>query len=140
MGMAVRRSGEGFLRRAFTEAELEYCRGRVERLAGRWAAKEAVIKCFDGTPICFPRRQIEVLAEASGAPRVRLLAGDARRARVEVSITHGAGIAIATAILEMPEAAELPLPAPAAVRVPQRPPDAHKGTFGTVLAVSGSLG
>jgi NAD(P)H-hydrate epimerase len=140
MAIAVRRSGERFLRRAFTDAELDYCRGRVERLAGRWAAKEAVIKCFDGTPICFPRRRIEVLAEPSGAPRVRLLAGDVRRAQVQVSITHGAGIAIATAILEMPEAAEVPPPAPAAVRLPERPPDAHKGTFGTVLAVAGSLG
>jgi NAD(P)H-hydrate epimerase len=140
MAIAVRRSGERFLRRAFTDAELDYCRGRVERLAGRWAAKEAVIKCFDGTPICFPRRRIEVLAEPSGAPRVRLLAGDVRRAQVQVSITHGAGIAIATAILEMPEAPEVPPPAPAAVRLPERPPDAHKGTFGTVLAVAGSLG
>jgi hydroxyethylthiazole kinase-like uncharacterized protein yjeF len=140
MAMAVRRSGEGFLRRAFTDAELDYCTGRVERLAGRWAAKEAVIKCFDATPICFPRRRIEVLAGPSGAPRVRLLGGDAHSAQVLVSITHAAGIAIASAILEMPEAAELPVPAPAAVRLPERPADAHKGTFGTVLAVSGSLG
>src|SRR5439155_6324109 len=48
--------------------------------------------------------------------------------------------AIANAILEMPEQTDLPLPAPPAVRVPERPPDAHKGTFGTVVAVSGSLG
>ena len=140
MGVAVRRSGEGFLRRAFTPAELEYCAGRVERLAGRWAAKEAVIKCFDGTPICFPRSRIEVLPGSSGAPRVRLLDGDARSAQVQVSITHGAGVAIATAILEMSGPTDLPLPAPEAVRVPERPPGAHKGTFGTVVAVSGSLG
>src|SRR5438105_10569357 len=124
MGVAVRRSGEGFLRRAFTAAELEYCAGRVERLAGRWAAKEAVIKCFDGTPICFPRRRIEVLAESTGAPRVRLLGGDSQRAQVQVSITHGAGIAIASASLEMPEAADLPSPAPAAGHRPTRPPAA----------------
>jgi hydroxyethylthiazole kinase-like uncharacterized protein yjeF len=140
MAIAVRRSGEGFLRRAFTAAELEYCAGRVAQLAGRWAAKEAVIKCFDGTPICFPRRRIEVLAGATGAPRVRLLGGDAQWAQVQVSITHEAGIAIASAVLEMPEEAELPLSAPDAVRLPERPPDAHKGTFGTVLAVAGSLG
>ena len=77
MAAAVRRSGEGFLRRAFTPAELEYCAGSPERLAGRWAAKEAVIKSFDGSGICFPRRRIEVLPAASGAPHVRLL-GDAR--------------------------------------------------------------
>jgi hydroxyethylthiazole kinase-like uncharacterized protein yjeF len=140
MALAVGRSGERFLRKAFTEAELDYCAGRVERLAGRWAAKEAVIKCFDGTPICFPRRRIEVLPAASGAPRARLLGGDAQRAQVQVSITHQGGIAIASAALEMPEAMELPAPVPEAVRLPDRPPDAHKGTFGTVLAVAGSLG
>jgi hydroxyethylthiazole kinase-like uncharacterized protein yjeF len=140
MGLAVRRSGERFLRRVFTDAELEYCAGRVAKLAGRWAAKEAVIKCFDATPICFPRRRIEILPAPSGAPQVRLLGGDAQHAQVQVSITHEAGIAVASAVLEMPEVVEAPPAAPEAVRLPQRPPDAHKGTFGTVLAVSGSLG
>jgi hydroxyethylthiazole kinase-like uncharacterized protein yjeF len=140
MAVAVRRSGAGFLRKAFTDAELEYCAGRVERLAGRWAAKEAVIKSFDGTPICFPRRRIEVLPAASGAPLVRLIGGDARSALVQVSITHQAGIAIASAALEMREPAEPPPSRPEAVHLPERPADAHKGTFGTVLAVAGSLG
>ena len=82
-----------------------------ERLAGRWAAKEAVIKCFDGTGICFPRRRIEVLPGASGAPRVRLLGND-RGARVEVSITHHSKLAVATAHLEMPDVVDDLLPAP----------------------------
>src|SRR5438309_1192704 len=140
MATAVRRSGAGFLRKAFTDAELAYCAGRAEKLAGRWAAKEAVIKCFAGTPICFSRRRIEVMPGPDGAPHVRLLAGDAQLAQVEVSITHAAGIAIASAILEMPDPEDLPLLAPDAVRLPARPPDAHKGTFGTVVVVAGSLG
>ena len=138
MAVAVRRSGEGFLARSFTPAELEYCGGSAERLAGRWAAKEAVIKCFDGTEICFPRRRIEVLPAASGAPRVRLL-GDAGGAEVQVSITHQAGVAIATAVLEMGEGRGL-LEPPAGVRVPERPPDSNKGSFGTVVLLAGSLG
>ena len=93
METAVRRSGKGFLRKTFTDAELAYCAGRAEKLAGRWAAKEAVIKCFAGTPLCLPRRRIEVVAGSSGAPQVRLLGAD-QRADVQVSITHGAGIAI----------------------------------------------
>jgi hydroxyethylthiazole kinase-like uncharacterized protein yjeF len=137
---AVARSGPGFLARAFTPAELAYCAGRPERLAGRWAAKEAVIKSFDGTPICFPRRRIEVLPAESGAPRVGLLGGDARGAHVLVSITHEGGIAVASAWLEMPEAGDVPLPPPAAVRLPDRPADGHKGTFGTVVVVAGSRG
>src|SRR5215467_12803186 len=112
MERAVRRSGDGFLAKTFTAAEIAYCDGRAERLAGRWAAKEAVIKCFDRTPICFPRRRIEVLPAATGGPLVRLLDGDHRGARVEVSITHQAGVAIASAWLEMPDRAETPDAAP----------------------------
>jgi hydroxyethylthiazole kinase-like uncharacterized protein yjeF len=140
MDLAVRRSGPGFLARAFTPAELAFCAGRPERLAGRWTAKEAVIKCFHGTPICFPKRRIEVLPAESGAPAVRLLGDDARGARVSVSITHQAGVAISSAWLEMPEPHERPLPAPQAVRLPERPPEGHKGTFGTVVVVAGSRG
>jgi len=139
IALAVRRSGPGFLNKVYTPAEVAYCAGNSERLAGRWAAKEAVIKCFDGTGICFPRRRIEVLAGASGAPRVRLL-GDDHGARVELSITHHSALAVATAHLEMPEVAESLLQAPEAVVLPDRPRDAHKGTFGTVVVLAGSLG
>ena len=138
IALAVKRSGRGFLNKVFTPAEVAYCAGNSERLAGRWAAKEAVIKCFDGTGICFPRRRIEVLPGASGAPRVRLLGND-RGARVEVSITHHSALAVATAHLEIPEGDGL-LPAPEAVLLPDRPRDAHKGTFGTVVVLAGSLG
>jgi len=140
MDRAIRRSGQRFLARTFTPAELAYCQGRPDRLAGRWTAKEAVIKCFDRTPICFPRSRIEVLPSDTGAPEVRLLGEDARGAEVQVSITHQGGIAIAGAWLEMPDADELPLPAPEAVRLPERPAGGHKGTFGTVVAVAGSRG
>jgi len=139
IALAVRRSGRGFLNKVYTPAELVYCGDSAERLAGRWAAKEAVIKCFDGTGICFPRRRIEVLPGPSGAPRVRLL-GDDRGARVEVSITHHSNLAVATSHLEMPEVADSLLPAPEAVSLPERPRDAHKGTFGTVVVLAGSLG
>src|SRR5437660_8987182 len=137
--LAVRRSGPGFLNKVYTPAELAYCGTNAERLAGRWAAKEAVIKCFDGTGICFPRRRIEVLPGPSGAPRVRLL-GDGQGARVEVSITHHSRLAVATSHLEMPESVAGLLPAPDSVVLPDRPGDAHKGTFGTVVVLAGSLG
>src|SRR3984893_11292821 len=137
--LAVTRSCTIGLKKVYTPAEVAYCAGNSERLAGRWAAKEAVIKCFDGTGICFPRRRIEVLPGPSGGPRVRLL-GDDRGARVEVSITHHSALAVATAHLEMPEATAGLLPAPESVVLPERPPDAHKGTFGTVVVLAGSLG
>lgn len=139
VALAVKRSGTGFLNKVYTPSEQAYCAGNAERLAGRWAAKEAIIKCFDGTGICFPRRRIEVLPGPNGAPRARLL-GDHRGARVEVSITHHSKLAVATAHLEMPDAVDNLLPAPEAVMIPDRPRDAHKGTFGTAVVVAGSLG
>jgi len=139
VALAVKRSGRGFLQKVYTPAEVAYCAGNSERLAGRWAAKEAVIKCFDGTGICFPRRRIEVLPGPSGAPRVRLL-GNHRGAQVEVSITHHSALAVATAHLEMPDVVDDLLPAPEAAVLPDRPRDAHKGTFGTVVVLAGSLG
>jgi hydroxyethylthiazole kinase-like uncharacterized protein yjeF len=138
IALAVRRSGQGFLDKVYTAAEQAYCAGNDERLAGRWAAKEAVIKCFDGTGICFPRRRIEILPGPNGAPRTRLL-GDGRGAQVEVSITHHSRLAVATAHLEISDASAL-LPPPAAVALPPRPKDAHKGTFGTAVVLAGSIG
>src|SRR5258708_14788997 len=128
--LAVRRSGPGFLNKVYTPAEQAYCAGNPDRLAGRWAAKEAVIKCFDGTSICFPRRRIEVLPGPNGAPRARLL-GDHRGARLEVSITHPIHLAVTTAHLEMPDVADDLLPPPDAVLLPDRPPHAHKDTSRT---------
>jgi hydroxyethylthiazole kinase-like uncharacterized protein yjeF len=144
MATAVARSGQPFLEKVFTPAELAYCEGRVERLAGRWAAKEAIIKCFDGTPLCFHRREIEVLPAESGAPRVRLgdgnSDGDGGAAQVQLTITHQGGLAVAAASLEMPEPDEALLPAPEPVTLPDRPAGGHKGTFGTAVVVAGSRG
>src|SRR3989475_8436365 len=139
IAIAVKRSGPRFLNKVYTPAELAYCAGNEERLAGRWAAKEAVIKCFDGTGICFPRRRIEVLPGANGAPRARLLGDDDRGAQVEVSITHHSRLAVATAHLEISDIATM-LPAPDAVLIPDPPKDAHKGTFTTAVVLAASPG
>lgn len=144
MEAALRRSGPRFLQRSFTPAEIEYCAGRVERFAGRWAAKEAIIKSFDGSGICFPRSRIEVLPSGSGAPQVTLK-GDSRGAHVQVTITHDGAVAVAAALLELPdrppsEDGEPAATLPPAFRLPDRPADGHKGTFGTVAVIAGSRG
>ncbi|MBO0708963.1 MAG: holo-ACP synthase, partial [Candidatus Dormibacteraeota bacterium] len=69
---AVERGGDRFLEKIYTPAELEYCAGRAERLAGRWAAKEAVLKCLDGNVASLAKREIEILPNSQGAPVVRL--------------------------------------------------------------------
>jgi NAD(P)H-hydrate epimerase len=63
---------------------------------------------------------------------------------VQVSIAHDGPVAVATAFLEIPGTGRansgMATEVPAFVGVPARPPDAHKGTFGNVVVVAGSLG
>jgi len=104
------RHGERFLKRVFTDAELEYCLPRAARnvhLAGRFAAKEAVFKALGtGWSETVSWKQVEVLPGESGAPEVKLSGGAAVRlaalggSRVHVSITHDAGVAAASALIE----------------------------------------
>src|SRR3954451_22060329 len=49
IGKMIQQHGELFLRRVYTEREVHYCQSRkhaTEHFAGRWAAKEAVLKCL----------------------------------------------------------------------------------------------
>jgi holo-[acyl-carrier protein] synthase len=92
-----------FLERVYTEAERTRCVNRkkpAEELAGRFASKEAVIKCL-GRRV--PWKQIEVLAEPSGKPYV-VLHGVAkelgRGRRIAISITHSRSDACAVAVME----------------------------------------
>jgi holo-[acyl-carrier protein] synthase len=68
----VTRHGKRYLERIFTPAELEYCGKRAESLAGRWAAKEAVVKAL-GTGIGdITWKEIEILGDEHNAPRLTL--------------------------------------------------------------------
>ncbi|HEU0166712.1 MAG TPA: holo-ACP synthase [Chloroflexota bacterium] len=98
------RYGQRFLDRVYTPAEQAYCRGRAPQLAGRFAAKEAVSKAL-GTGIRrIHWRNIEVLPNRAGAPKVTLHGRAAARLEalgftsMEVSISHSRDNAIATAI------------------------------------------
>lgn len=64
------KGGGAFLRTRFTEAEREYCDGQPERLAARWAAKEAVAKAI-GTGFRGLRpSQIEIAHQPWGEPTI----------------------------------------------------------------------
>lgn len=66
------RFGSRFLQRVFTPAELEQAHWRIERLASRFAAKEACAKAL-GTGIgAIAWREIEVLRESGGKPSLHL--------------------------------------------------------------------
>ncbi|MFN2463494.1 MAG: NAD(P)H-hydrate dehydratase [Candidatus Dormibacteria bacterium] len=135
---AIERYGDRFLKRVYTPAELAYARGNVEKLAGRWAAKEAVLKALGGRGR-FPRMSlVEVLPGRRGAPTVTLTREPSPE--IAVSITHDGGMAMAVAAV-VEQVARKPRPRLAPeVRLPDRPQDSNKGTFGQVCVVAGSLG
>lgn len=99
------------LARILTEREAEYCARHVaaphERHAGRFAAKEAILKAL-GTGIGqgVGWKQIEILPDASGAPQVTLRGAALARlaalgaTRCRVSISHQGDYAVAFAVLD----------------------------------------
>jgi len=99
-----------FLSRVFTENEARYAMGSVnfaERLAGRFAVKEAVLKALGtGKSGGILWQDVETLPGPAGKPVVRLHGQAVRRAKwkgggtVHVSISHDGGKAIAFVILE----------------------------------------
>jgi holo-[acyl-carrier protein] synthase len=104
----LKRHGERFLRRVFTEGEITYCTRRrdpVPSLAGRFAVKEAAMKALGtGHAHGVMWKDIEVV-RAGGPPQLRLHGGAARRAdamnvrRTLVTITHAQTIAMAQVLL-----------------------------------------
>ncbi|MEY4103856.1 MAG: Holo-[acyl-carrier-protein] synthase [Planctomycetota bacterium] len=97
--------GQAFLDRVYTPGEQAYCgrsRNQIERLAARYAAKEAVLKALGtGMRDGMSWTEIEVRHDALGAPVVTLHGEVARVAaargvgRLAVSLTHAGGLAMA---------------------------------------------
>ncbi len=104
----IERHGPRFVDRVFTAAEQTYARGHrnsVEKYAGRFAAKEAVLKLLGtGWRGKIAWTDIEVTNNAAGQPEVRLsgevkeIAAHLKIAHVSLSITHTANFAIASAV------------------------------------------
>ena len=94
----IERHGELFLTRVYTQLEIEYCSSRkaaTQHYAGRWAAKEAVLKALGtGWARGITWRDIEVRNDGGGRPIIAL-GGGARevceRAGIQemlISISH----------------------------------------------------
>ncbi|HJX13392.1 MAG TPA: holo-ACP synthase [Dehalococcoidales bacterium] len=101
---AVERFGERFLRRVFTEAELNIYGHRPHSLAASFASKEAVMKVLGTGAMGVGWRDIETLYHPSGKPLIKLN-GRARHAarkmgikEIDVSLSHSREYATATAI------------------------------------------
>lgn len=93
---AIANHGDRFLSRVYTAAEVHCCGQRIESLAARFAAKEAVAKAL-GTGIWRSGvnwTDIEILKDDAGAPLLHLRAGAAAVAAAvglhtwSVSLSH----------------------------------------------------
>lgn len=104
----VERHGDRFVNRVFTAAERAYAsknKNEMEKLAGRFAAKEAILKLMGtGWRGKIAWTDIEVINNAVGQPEVTL-SGEVRKIadglgieHISVSITHTANFAIASAV------------------------------------------
>lgn len=108
IGKMIEQHGELFLRRVYTEREIRYCQARkraLEHFAGRWAAKEAILKAIGtGWSRGISWTDLEIRNDASGQPRVLVRGGakDAAQARgigdIMISISHCRTYATAFAI------------------------------------------
>ena len=92
-GAALARS-PGLEDRFFTAAERDHCAGSVLRLAGTFAAKEAVMKALGLTPAPAWARRIRIERDASGRPAATVEGGGSAL----VSISHDGPVAVAVAL------------------------------------------
>lgn len=104
----IERHGELFVNRVYTQHEIDYCSVRksaTQHYAGRWAAKEAVLKTLGtGWSRGIKWRDIEVHNDLAGKPSIRLDGGALEVAErlgittVQISISHCRSHATAFAI------------------------------------------
>jgi holo-[acyl-carrier protein] synthase len=104
----LRRHGDRFMRRVFTEGEIEYCTRRrfsAPHFAARFAAKEAAMKALGtGHTHGVLWKDVEVVRHG-GPPQLQLHGGAARHAarlgvtRSLLTISHSEDLAVAQVML-----------------------------------------
>lgn len=102
--------GESFLKKVFTEKELNYSfekRYPYQHLAARFAAKEATLKAFgNGWENFVSLNLIEVSNDADGKPQILLngdfkkLYADRKLSKIIITMSHSRKFAVASCILE----------------------------------------
>ena len=101
---------EAFIQKVYTAAEIDYCQSRgrssVQSFAGRFAAKEAILKAF-GTGLRNGSMQdIEIVNDELGCPKVHLsgwfedFAREKSVKKIWVSISHSKDSAVAQCVIE----------------------------------------
>jgi holo-[acyl-carrier protein] synthase len=108
----MRKYGDHFLRKVFTDPEIEHCKGTAApevHFAGRWAGKEAFFKALPmACQAVSSWKSIEVLAlEGGGKPVVHVCGDDLRNrlagegvSSIHISISHDQEYCLAFVVIE----------------------------------------
>lgn len=106
---AIERHGATFLKRIFSEGEIDYCeshaRRKFEHYAGRFAAKEAFYKAVSPAEAKIRFRDLEVKHLSNGAPELHVHDGEKKRlglsesASISVSLAHDTDYAVAVVLI-----------------------------------------
>ena len=106
---AVEKHGEAFLKRVFTNLEIEYCeahrRRKFEHYAGRFAAKEALYKALTPQGGSLRYRDLELRNLPNGAPEFIVSSTERKRlgvpdqAAISVSLAHDTDYAVAVVLV-----------------------------------------
>lgn len=108
---AIRAHGDRYLRRVYSPREVSDCSTEAsldaERLAARFAAKEATFKLLRVGDTAVSWLDVEVLRDASGAVELMLsgnaanLAAEAGMRGLALSLSHEGGLAAAVVVAEV---------------------------------------
>jgi holo-[acyl-carrier protein] synthase len=109
-GRTLKRSGERFVRRVYTDREIEYCRSQPhppQSFAARFAAKEATMKAL-GTAGDeeLSWRDFEIVMSPAGHPTIMLHGEAAKRTKalgirmLHISLSHSRSAAGAVTVVE----------------------------------------
>lgn len=112
---SIARHADRYLSRVYTDGELAECRDAnglpvAERLAARFAAKEATLKILRRNDEPIPWRDISIASDRFGVPSLELF-GRARAAAsrcgvraIDVSLSHEQGLVAAVVVADMESA------------------------------------
>ncbi len=104
IGELIDQLGDTFVHETWTAEEIKDCNADIERLAARFAVKEATIKALRSGIEQVKLRDIWITNESNGAPKLHLTGTAATQARElglaqwSVSLTHDAGLAAAVVV------------------------------------------
>jgi len=105
----INKYGEHFLKKVYTEIEIEYCQAKknsISSFAARFAAKEAVLKALGTGMRNNNWQEIEIANNELGKPEVLLFNKTAKKAEelkvtsIFISISHEKEYSIAQIIME----------------------------------------